>query len=450
MRAFPRLAATLALAATTPFAFAQTVVFENARVFDGERDLGVRSVVVTDGRITRVDRESPHDLPPDARRIDLAGKHLLPGLVSDHIHVANTDGTAHGDRFHTRDNVVRDLRAFQRFGVTTVSALGMNGDAFFAVRDEVRDRPELGAQLYGAGPGIGVPKGAPPAQVMGLADDPVARPSNAAEARAAVRAQKAAGVDLVKLWVDDLGGRFPMMTPEVYTAAIDEAHAQGLKVAAHIHDLAPAADLVAKKLDIIAHGIRDEAVPDTLVRAMRAAGTWYIPTINIDEANYVYAEQPAWLDEPFLRAALPPAVLAQWSDAAWRERQLAGAGIPGSRKAVAMNLANLGRLHAGGVRIGFGTDAGAMPQRVIGFAEHRELELMTQAGLTPAQALTVATRDAAALLGLDDRGTIAVGKRADLLVLDADPLADIRNTRTIRAVWQAGREVSGPVVSATP
>ena len=261
--------------------------------------------------------------------------------------------------------------------------------------------------------------------------------------------QADAGVDLIKLWVDDLGGRFPMMPPEVYRAAITEAHARGLKVAAHLHDLAQAEDLVASGLDIIGHGVRDVPVSDTLVAAMARAGTWYVPTVNIDEANYVYAEHPQWLEDPFLRKALPPAVLAQWSDPAWRTRQLQGANIAASRKAVAVNLANLRTLHAGGIRIGFGTDSGAMPQRVVGFAEHRELELMTQAGFTPAQALTTATRDAAMLLGLDDRGTIAVGKRADFVVLDADPTADIRNSRRIHAVWQAGREVAGAMEAST-
>lgn len=434
----------LLLTATALPAAAAPVLLENARVFDGTRDLGITPVLINGTRIVHVGSPLPADASA-ARRIDYRGRTLLPGLVSDHAHVGNTEGLQHGDRFYTRDNVVRDLRQFQRYGVTTVTALGMNGHDFFTIRKEVNADPRLGAQLYGAGGGIGAVDGAPPAAAMGLQRDAVARPRNAEEARAAVASQQADGVDLIKLWVDNLGGKVPMMPPEIFRAAISEAHARGLKVAAHIHDLDQAKALVDAKVDIIAHGIRDRAVDPMLVRKMREQGTGYIATLNIDEANYWYAENPQALQTPFLRAALPVAVRERWQQPEWQSEQLAGANIPGARKAVAMNLENLRRLHAGGVKLGFGTDAGAMPQRVIGFAEHRELKLLTEAGLTPARALQVATADAADLLGLADRGRIAAGKRADLLVLDADPLADIQNSQSIHAVWQAGQEVGGPI-----
>lgn len=430
---------TAALPAT-----AETVLLENARVFDGTRDLGITPVLIDGERIVHVGKPLPA-AATQARRIDYRGKTMLPGLVSDHAHVGNTDGLEHGDRFYTRDNVVRDLRQFQRYGVTTVTALGMNGKDFFAIRKEVNADPTLGAQLYGAGGGIGVVGGAPPAATMGLENDPVARPTNAEEARAAVAAQQADGVDIIKLWVDDLGGKVPLMPPEIYRAAIAEAHARDLKVAAHIHDLEQARGLIEAGVDVIGHGIRDRAIDPMLARKMREQGTWYVATVNIDEANYWYAENPAELQQPFLRGALPAAVHARWSDPQWQRTQLASEGSAKARKAVQVNLENLRRLHAGGVKLGFGTDAGAMPQRVIGFAEHRELALLTEAGLDNAEALRVATANAAELMGLEDRGRIAPGKRADLLVLSANPLEDIDNTRQIHAVWQAGQEVSGAI-----
>ncbi|MBK0025058.1 amidohydrolase family protein [Stenotrophomonas sp. S48] len=435
-----RLWALLLAATAAVPAAAQPILLENARVFDGRRDLGITPVLIDGERIVHVGTPLPAAATA-ARRIDYQGKTLLPGLVSNHAHVGNTEGLQHGDRYYTRDNVVRDLRQFQRYGITTVTALGMNGPAFFDIRKEVNASPTLGAQLYGAGAGIGAYAGAPPAAAMGLARDPVARPRNAEEARAAVATQQADGVDVIKLWVDSLGGKFPMMAPEIYRAAIAEAHARGLKVAAHIHDLDQARDLVDARVDIIAHGIRDRAVDPMLARKMHDQGTWYIATVNIDEANYWYAENPQALQQPFLRDALPAAVRARWQQPQWQREQLAGANIPGARAAVAMNLENLRRLSAAKVKFGFGTDAGAMPQRVIGFAEHRELKLLTEAGFSPAQALQTATADAAALLGMDDRGRIAAGKRADLLVLDADPLADISNTQHIHAVWQAGHAI---------
>ncbi|TDK22482.1 amidohydrolase family protein [Luteimonas aestuarii] len=431
--------------AASPEPDAGVVLIEGACVFDGERDLGIVSMLLRDGRIEAIgpDVES---VPEDARRVDYSGRYLVPGLVSNHAHVANTEGTEHGDRFYTRGNVIRDLRRFQALGVTTVTALGLNGDVFHALRDEVNADPSLGASLLGAGGGIGVADGAPPATNMGLEHDPALRPATPDEAREAVRRQAEAGIDIVKLWVDDLGGEAPIMRPDIYRAAIEEAHALGLLVAAHIHDLGPAKDLVDAGIDVIAHGVRDRPVDAALVAAMRGRGTWYMPTVQIDEANYLYAEQPGLIEqEPALRAALPQAVRAQFEEAGWRAQQLAGDGIAKAKAAVQTNLANLRTLHEAGVRIGFGTDSGALPHRVIGFAEHRELELMTQAGFTPRQALTTATRDAATLLGLDDRGTLAPGKRADFVVLGADPLSDIRNTRRIEAVWQAGRQVSGAI-----
>lgn len=424
---------------------ADTTIIENARVFDGEKDLGQVSLLIADGRIQRITQAGDTDLPTDARRIDHAGRYIIPGLINNHAHVGNTQGIEHGDRFYTEEIVARDLRQFQAYGVTTVVALGMNGRAFYDIRNALRDQPMRGAQLFGAGAGIGAVAGAPPATNMGLADDPVARPADAAAARAAVREQIDAGVDFIKLWVDDLGGSAPPMPAEVYRAAIDEAHRHGKLVAAHIHDLAPAADLVASGVDIIAHGVRDAPISQTMLNAMREAGTGYIATLQIDEANYLYAEHPEWLQQPFLRAALPDALYAQFANPQWQQQKLADPATARHRAALAMNLRNLDTLRQAGIHIGFGTDAGALPQRVPGFAEHRELELMQQAGYSPQHALTTATRDAARLQKFDDRGLLQAGMRADFIVLDADPLTDIRHTRRIHEVWQAGQRVAGPV-----
>ena len=417
------------------------VALQGAAVFDGERRLGPATILIAGESIRAVGPGAA--VPAGARRIDLTGRTVIPGLVSAHSHVGNSEGADTGGRFGTRENVLAQLGRYRRFGVTTVTALGLGAEGFFAAREAVRAGQAEGADLLGAGPGIGAPMGLPPAAAMNLLDAQVARPETPEAAREAVREMARQRVDIVKLWVDDNRGTVPMMPPALFGAAIDEAHRHGLKAAAHIHSLEQARAVVAAGVDVVAHGVRDQPVDAALVAAMRERGTWYIATIALDEANYFYAEHPERLDDPFLRAALNPALLARFADPAWRQQALAAAGP--SRAAVEMNKRNLRTLHEAGVRIGFGTDSGATAMRVPGFAEHRELELMVEAGLTPEQALRCATAGAASLLGLQDRGLLREGRRADLVVLDGDPLGDVRQTRRIRAVWQKGREVAGPV-----
>ncbi|EED42539.1 hypothetical protein EBI_23701, partial [Enterocytozoon bieneusi H348] len=156
----PTLFTALVAACATANA-APPIILDNARVFDGERDLGITTLTLRDERIAHIGPPPPA-LTKGAKRIDYQGKVILPGLISNHIHVGNTDGLEHGNRFYTRDHVLRDLQQFQRYCITTVTALGMNGAAFTTIRAEVRDLPTLGAQLYGARGGIGAVAGAPP------------------------------------------------------------------------------------------------------------------------------------------------------------------------------------------------------------------------------------------------------------------------------------------------
>ena len=259
------------------------------------------------------------------------------------------------------------------------------------------------------------------------------------------------GTDLIKFWLDDMNGTMPVrMSPEVYRAVIDEAHRQHVRVAGHIYYLRDAKAIVEAGVDIVAHGVRNQPVDEEFVRQMKAHGTWYVPTLDLNESLYVYAEHPAWMGEPFFLHAVQSALLAQFEDAAWRSKTLGQSKLGLDRNALRFNERNLKTLFDAGVHIGFGTDSGATPLRIAGFAEHRELQLMVEAGLTPLQAITIATREAAALLNLDDRGVLAGGKLADLIVLDADPSADVRNADRIAAVWHRGRRVSGTVESFTP
>lgn len=268
----------------------------------------------------------------------------------------------------------------------------------------------------------------------------MSRPTTPEAARAAVDSMVDRGVDLIKVWVDDLGGQSPKMPPEVYAAAIDQGHRRGMKVAVHIHDLEDAKGVVRAGADIIGHGVRDQPIDDELLALMRERGVWYIPTVNVNEAEYIYAEHPEWLDTPFLAGALNPDLERQLRDPAWRQAALDRAGP--SRATVALNLANLRRVHEAGVKLALGTDSGATPLRVPGMAEHLELAHLVSAGLTPVEALTVATKGSAGSMGLADRGCLTVGCRADLVVLDKDPTVDIVNSRSIVSVWRNGKAIA--------
>jgi imidazolonepropionase-like amidohydrolase len=249
---------------------------------------------------------------------------------------------------------------------------------------------------------------------------------------------------LLKIWVDDMRGTFAVkMNPEIYKAIIDEAHANGLHVASHIFYLDDARQLVGDGVDILAHGVRDKAVDPEFIKSIKGRGTWYVPTLELDESSYIYAEHPEWLQQPLLRHALRPALAAQLNDSAWRQKVLADTKtITAAKQALATNMKNVKALFDAGVNVGFGTDSGANPLRIPGFAEHRELKLLTEAGLTPLQAIQTATRNAAALLHLEDRGVIAPGKLADLLVVDGDPSKDVAAVDNIESVWRRGKKVA--------
>lgn len=453
--AFPRplLLATALLAAATG-AQAATVI-RGARVIDGTgappRD--DVTLVIDGDHFSIVGPGLRVKMPDGTKVIDYTGKTIIPGLVSDHGHIGLVDGTKSGSAaLYTRENALRQLRQWRAYGVTTVTSLGVNNtDVFYPLRADLHAGKAEGADLFGADHGIGVPNGAPPGKMMQVGTNQLDRPRTPEEARAAVDAAAARGTDLVKIWVDDFNGSLPVkMEPAIWRAVIAEAHAKHLRVAAHVYYLEDARKLVDDGVDILAHGVRDKAVDQAFVDAMKQHGTWYVATLDLNEAAYIYARHPAWMDQPFFAHAVQSALAKQLADPAWRDKALKDPAVAVNEAALRTNQQNLKTLYAAGVNIGFGTDAGATPLRIPGVAEHRELALMVDAGLTPSQAIQVATQRAATLLALDDRGVIANGKRADFIVLDADPSADIEATTHIQAVWQRGVQVAGPVDTYQP
>jgi imidazolonepropionase-like amidohydrolase len=175
---------------------------------------------------------------------------------------------------------------------------------------------------------------------------------------------------------------------------------------------------------------------------MKQHGVFYVPTLTVDWSFFGFAEDPKWKNDPFLQKAASPLLLAALTGETARQKSAQDPSLAQHKSDFAMDQKNLKLAYDAGVKVGFGTDSGAMPARVPGFAEHQELAMMVDAGLTPMQAIQCATKTNAELLGIEKTtGTLIVGKRADLVVLDGNPLDDIHNTQKIVAVWHGGREV---------
>jgi imidazolonepropionase-like amidohydrolase len=243
--------------------------------------------------------------------------------------------------------------------------------------------------------------------------------------------------------VDDFLGQAQKMSPEVYRAVIEESHRRGIPVAAHMVDLEDAKGLVRAGADLLGHSVRDQPVDDELVGLLRERRICLSPTLTRELSTFVYGSRPDFFDDPFFLREADPEVVQQLEDSARQQRTRENPGALHWEAQLPLAKENLMTLVDNGVRIAFGTDSGPA-SRFQGYFEHLEMEMMADAGLTPAQILLSATGDAARCVGLDQElGTLEPGKRADFVVLRANPLDDIRNSREIEGVWINGNAVPG-------
>jgi imidazolonepropionase-like amidohydrolase len=379
---------------------ASATLYEGARVITGDGAvIEDGALVVADGQITQVGGRGEVDVPRGATRVDLSGKTVMPAMVNAHIHMA-TD----------RETMVEQLRHTAYYGVGAVVSLGSDpGSLALDLRSEVLPGA---ARLRSAGRGITRPE-------PGRGEVPYWI-NTTDEARSAVQELAAQNVDIVKIWVDDRNGQYEKLTPELYGAVLDEAHAQGLKVTAHIFDLEDAKGLLRAGIDAFAHGIRDQDIDDELVTLWNeAGGVVLVPNLP---------DRGVPTDLSWLSGTVSESRIQLMSDNMLLDR-------PDAREAFGIQARNLARLHSEGARIAFGTD-GSVP-----WAAHVELEDMVAAGLSPMDAIVAATRNSAALMGLDDMGVLEPGRSADFIVLEANPLDDITATRQIADVVLRGEVV---------
>ncbi len=400
--AFAAISMAVALmAACTGGSETGVTAFEGARVIIGDGSAPIEDAVfvVESGILTAVGPRTAVNIPRGATRVDLAGKTVMPAIVNAHVHLALE-----------REERTEQLQHMAYYGAGTVLSLGHDtGDVPFQMQDEMV--PE-GARSLTAGRGITSPE-------PGRSEVPFWVTSEE-EARAAVRELAAQEVGLIKIWVDDRNGRYEKLSPVLYGAVIDEAHRHGVRVTAHVFTLEDAKVLLRAGIDAFAHGVRDRDVDDELVALWQERpNVVLVPNLP----NPGVAMDLGWLS-----GTVSPDELEALQETAIDR--------PEVQERFGIQARNLARLHDAGVKIAFGTD-GSVP-----WAVHLELEDMVRSGMTPAEVIAAATGNSAELLQMTGVGTLVVGKSADFVVLDANPLDDITNTRGIDAVYLRGTAVN--------
>ena len=416
------LSAVLSLAAIVSLAvngFAQITVLTHATVIDGtgaapQNDV---SVVMENGVIRDMGPSSKITAPTGAAVMDLTGKFIVPGIINAHGHVdANRDP---------------QLRQYALYGVTTTTNMGFDPDDIAAFKAEQKRGNLRGARILTV-----------KYRFMSEPFKPGSEYKTPDEARAKVDEIVGKGADFVKVWIDSQNGKLVKLSPEFCAAVMDQARKHGKITMAHVYEYADAKMIVDKGVNILAHNVRDQEIDADFVATLKRRNVSVISTLAREEGMFVYGEAPAWIDDPFFRKGLSAERLAILKTKK-REEQAKDPELARNKRAFEIDKINIKKLSDAGVRVALGTDSGGAPDRffIQGFFEHRQMELMIQAGLTPMQVIQAFSKNAAETLGIDKEfGALAKGKAADLLVLEKSPLENITHMRTIQAVYLGGKK----------
>ncbi len=375
---------------------AQVTAYEGARLIIGDGTVVQNGTLVVDGaRIVAAGANVA--VPAGATRVNLAGKTVMPMIIDTHVHLSPT-----------RERIIADLKRRAYYGVSAAMSMGADLYDMLPIRGE--NIPGA-AKFLSAGRGITMPEPGRMTAPHWIQTE--------AEAVKAVQELVDRKVDMVKIWVDDWRGKYKKLTPEIYGAIIKEAQKNGLRVSAHLFDLEDAKGLIRANLDAFAHGVRDKDIDDEFVAMWKQRPNLVlIPNLP---------DRGVKTDLSWLKGSM--------SDEELEKLEKANVDNPQTNAFFNIQGRNLARLAKEGARITMGTD-GNRP-----WGPHVEMEDMVAAGMTPAQVIVAATRNGAEFLKLNDQGTLAAGKSADFIVLDANPLDDITNTRKISSVVLRGAAV---------
>ena len=397
--------------------------FIGARVIDGTGAAPIENatIIIRNGRFEAVGPSETIEVPDGATIIKVPGKTIVPGLVNAHGHISDVKGLESKPEHYTTDHLLEQLRLYARYGVTTVFSLGGDKEKAFKLRD-AQNTPDLDrARIFVAGPVV-------------TSRDPKA-------ARMMTHAIADMKADYVKIRVDDNLGTVQKMPPLTYEAVIDAAHQRGLKVASHVFYLEDAKTLLKSGSDFIAHSIRDNDIDKETIELLKTREVCVCPTLTRELSTFVYENRPAFFKDPFFLREVDPVVIEELLDPARQRKVRESKSAQGYKSSLKVAIRNLKTLSTAGVRIAFGTDTGPAG-RFQGYFEHIEIEMMSEAGLTPMQIIKAATSDAARCWEKhEELGSIQPGKWADLIILSKNPLDDIKNMREIESVWISGNRI---------
>jgi imidazolonepropionase-like amidohydrolase len=442
-----RLGGCLVLLLVAEWAAAQTVLLDRARLIVGDGTVIEQgSILIEDGLISAIGPQVER-LAPGVDVVDLSGKTVIPALIDGHAHLGFQGRETWGAENYNRENLVENLQRYAYYGFGAVFSAGSDPAALmFELKAEQSSGEFVGARpLFAAGmapPGQGpnnrflaealqIERQTGTTILHGLSD-----PN---QARRSVRAVAAEGIEFIKIWVDDRGGSQQKLSPDIYRAVAAEAKAQNLRVFVHQQYPSDMSPLLDAGVHGFLHGRIGADFDRELARKTAAANAFVVPNLGLAELR-----REAIGDDPFLRETHSEAVASPITAAA-SERVRNPTRDPMAEAALRDGFASL---LAEGVDIMLGTDAGAVPYHPYGYTGHRELEIYVRLGMTPMQALEAGTRVAARHLGLTDSGLLAPNHRADLVILSANPLEDIRNTRSIESVYLRGDLVDREALSA--
>lgn len=417
----------------------RVTVFDGARILDGNGGAPIENgrLVIADGRVTAVGSQSGVAAPQGATRVDVTGKTIMPAMINVHAHMGYEGYTSWSARNHTAANLLDHLQREAFYGVAAATSVGSSPTAMSLElqRDQAAGKlPPAARYLFM--PGMAPPNGGPDHILREATNElrvvnEVTTPEQAAAAIARMAEQH---IRHVKMWVDDRGGTYPKLAPEVYAAIVREAHARNMTVHAHAIQLADQKAVVRAGADVLVHMVQRGPIDEEFQALLREKRPYWATVISLGDPVEVCNR------DPFFDEAMPPSVVSKIRASTERVSLQAHCAPPSPNAATReKTLAeNFPVMIAAGVKLVLATDTGIHPGHTFGSGEHVELARWVQLGLSPAQAIVAATRTPAELMGLSDLGTLAAGKRASFIVLRANPLDDIRNTRTIADVYLDG------------